>query len=78
MEEETVALPEGSLLPMALQHLAKLHGPALWEVLLTPQGAITPGLIVFCNGQLVRQDQPNLTLASGDELKLFPMISGGL
>lgn len=77
VEQQTVTLPEGTSLLALLVHLVEHNSPGLRELLLTPEGAVTPGLVIFRNGQLVRQDQRSLTMADGDELKLFPMISGG-
>ena len=77
VEQQVVTSPEGTSLLAFLEHLAERQGPGLREFLLTPEGIITPGLVVFRNGQLVRRDQPDLILADGDEIKLFPMISGG-
>jgi molybdopterin converting factor small subunit len=77
IEQQTVTLPEGTSLLALLEHLAEHRSPGLRDLLLTPEGAVAPGLVVFRNGQLVRQDQRELAVADGDELKLFPMISGG-
>ena len=77
VEQETVTLPQGTSLLALLVHLVAHQSPGLQELLLTPEGTVTPGLVIFRNGQLVRQDQRDLTMADGDELKLFPMISGG-
>jgi len=74
---ETIEFPEGTSLDAALAHLIKRHGQGLGEMVLTPEGAISPGLVVFRNGQLVPQGGRDLTLADGDELQLFPRISGG-
>ena len=75
--QETVELPAGTSLTEALAYLANRHGPELGEMLLTPEGRVSPGLVLFRNAQLVRHDQRDLGLADGDELKLFPRISGG-
>jgi molybdopterin converting factor small subunit len=76
-EQQTVTLPQGASLLTFLEHLAKDQGPGLREFLLTPEGTIAPGLVIFRNGRLLRGDEPDPVLTDGDELKLFPMISGG-
>jgi molybdopterin converting factor small subunit len=77
VEQQRVILPDGTSLTAFLERLAERRGPGLREFLLTPEGDMAPSLVVFRNGQLVRRDQLGLILADGDELKLFPMISGG-
>lgn len=76
-EQQTVTLPQDTSLLTFLEYLAKHQGPGLREFLLTPEGTIAPGLVIFHNGRLLHRDEPDLVLADGDELKLFPMISGG-
>lgn len=41
----------------------------------TPKGKVSGYVRVFCNGQAVLD--PNQILADGDEIRLFPSISGG-
>jgi len=84
-QRETVALPPGMTLRAALEHLITLHGPRLREMLFAPGGELSPHLVIFHNQRLVRRDHdhssgdpgPGLSLADGDELMLFPAISGG-
>lgn len=75
--QETVTLPAGSVLCAALEHVAARRGPRLREMLFAPQGSISTHLVVLHNQQLVRPDAAQPTLADGDELLLFPAISGG-
>ena len=77
VEQETIALPEGTSLRAALECLAGRHGPHLREMLFTPDGEVVSHLVVFRNRKLVPQGQRQLPLADGDELLLFPAISGG-
>ena len=76
LERETVVIPEGSL-PALLRHLAKAHGPALETMLFGQENAISDHLVIFCNQQLVPPGQRGKPLADGDELMLFPAMSGG-
>ena len=46
-------------------------------MLFSADGAISPHLVIFCNQRLVDRGQFNHALAEGDELMLFPAISGG-
>jgi molybdopterin converting factor small subunit len=74
---ERLELPKGSEVGAAVRGLASHHGPALAEMLLSPDGEISPHLVVFLNQQLVFPGRHAPSLADGDELKLFPAISGG-
>ena len=77
VERETIALPSGTVLRAALECLADRHGPHLREMLFAPEGSVVSHLVIFRNRKLVLQDQHHLSLADGDELMLFPAISGG-
>ncbi len=77
LERETVELPPGASLYGALETIAGRYGPALREMLFLPDGTVASHLVVFRNGQLARDDARTLELADGDELMLFPAISGG-
>jgi molybdopterin converting factor small subunit len=74
---EELVLPSGTNLGDAIRHLADRHGPGLAAMLLAQGGEISSYLVVFLNGQLVVTDRQSIPLSSGDELKLFPSISGG-
>jgi molybdopterin converting factor small subunit len=74
---ERLELPEGTSILAAVRHLAERYGPAFAALLLSPSGDRAPHLVVFVNQQLVVPGSPAPPLADGDELKLFPAISGG-
>ena len=75
--KETFTLPQGATLRDALRYLAQLHGSPLREMLLEPEGGISLHLVVFRDDQLVHPDQHDVPLSDGQELMLFPAISGG-
>jgi molybdopterin converting factor small subunit len=77
VERETIQLPEETSLYGALDHVAGRYGAHLREMLFAPDGTVANHLVVFHNGQLARQDARTVPLADGDELMLFPVISGG-
>ncbi len=77
LEQESLELPQGTGVGEAIRQLAERHGSSLAAMLLAPDGGISPYLVVFHNGQLVFPAKQPLPLAGGDELKLFPSISGG-
>jgi molybdopterin converting factor small subunit len=77
LAQERLELPEGTEVAAAIRHLAERHGPALAELLLSPSGGLASHLVVFVNQQLVFPGGPAGLLADGDEVKLFPAISGG-
>ena len=77
LEKETFTLPEGASLRDAVLYLAQLHGTPLREMLLESEGGISLHLVIFRDGQLVRPDQHDASLSDGQELMLFPAISGG-
>jgi molybdopterin converting factor small subunit len=76
-DQEVLPLDQGTSLVQALMLLAERHAPMLQDVLLTAEGKISPQIVVFCNGQLVGLAPPGPLLQDGDEIKLFPKISGG-
>ena len=75
--KETVVLPEGSSLRDALSYLAQRHGSPLRGMLFEPEGDLSLHLAVFRNSQLVHRDQHGAPISDGDELMLFPALSGG-
>lgn len=77
VEQETIALTEGTSIRAVLEHLANRHGPHLREMLLAPEGSVASHLVIFHNQKLTSQDQCHLLLTDGDELMLFPAIAGG-
>ena len=77
IERETIILPRETSLRAVLEHLADCHRPNLREMLSAPEGGVPSHLIIFCNRRLMRPDQYHLSLCDGDELMLFPAVSGG-
>jgi molybdopterin converting factor small subunit len=77
LESERVEMPEGMEVAEAVRLLAERHGPAFAGMLLSPAGEPASHLVVFVNQQLVVAGEPAPPLADGDEVKLFPAISGG-
>ena len=77
LASERLELPEGTEVAAAIGQLAERHGPAFAGMLLSPSGGLASHLVVFVNQQLVFPGGPAPPLADGDELKLFPAISGG-
>jgi molybdopterin converting factor small subunit len=77
LEQETLDLPQGTGVADAIRRLAGRHGSGLATMLLSPEGELSTYLVVFLNGQLVFPARDPLPLADGDDLKLFPSISGG-
>lgn len=75
-ERETVTLATPTLHAL-LEKLAEAHGPALRTLLFGADGQVSAHLVVFRNQKLVPRTQPQLVLADGDELMLFPAVSGG-
>jgi molybdopterin converting factor small subunit len=76
LQQETVRLSEPTLSAL-LEHLAEAHGSSLRTMIFDPEGQVSTHLVVFRNQQLVPRGQGDLSLADGDELMLFPAISGG-
>lgn len=76
LQRETVSLSEPTLNAL-LEHLATTHGPSLRTMLFGPEGQVSTHLVVFRNQQLAPRGRGDLPLADGDELMLFPAISGG-
>jgi molybdopterin converting factor small subunit len=76
LREETVSLSDPTLSAL-LEHLAEVHGPALRTMFFDPEGRVSTHLVLFRNQRLAPRAQGDLALADGDELRLFPAISGG-
>lgn len=76
-EEEAITLPSGSSVRDALVQLSAAASPALRDLLFTVEGEIVSHLVVFRNRKLVTHDRFDTELVDGDELKLFPAVSGG-
>ena len=76
LTEEDVRLPVGCSVADAVNQLATTHA-ALRSLLLTAEGKIASHVVVFRNHRLVTHDQFGTMLDDGDELKLFPAVSGG-
>jgi len=74
---ETLELPEETQADVAIRFLADRYGPAFAGMLLSPSGELASHLVVFVNEQLISPAGQLPLLADGDELKLFPAISGG-
>lgn len=77
VEQEVIELPEGTDLVVALEVLADRHGRGLREMLFAAGGGISSQLVIFRSGQLVPREGDLSLLDDGDELLLFPAISGG-
>jgi len=74
---ETLALPAGTSLQGSLERLVEEHGPALGSLLLDPEGTLSSQFVLFRNGKLTYRAEAESLLAEGDELMLFPRVSGG-
>jgi molybdopterin converting factor small subunit len=77
VESESLDLPAGTEVTDAVQGLVERHGPAFAEMLLAPSGELASHLVVFVNEKLVFPGGDAPALDDGDEIKLFPAISGG-
>jgi molybdopterin converting factor small subunit len=77
LASERLELPEETDVAAAIDHLAEKHGPAFAGMLRAPDGGLASHLVVFVNQKLVFPGDPAAVLTDGDEIKLFPAISGG-
>jgi molybdopterin converting factor small subunit len=77
LAEETMALAESSSVYALLEALAAGHGSPLREMLLEADGSVVSHLVAFRNRKLVSSDPRSAVLADGDEILLFPAVSGG-
>ena len=77
LASERLELPAGTEVVDAIRVLADRHGTVFAEMLLSPSGGLASHLVVFVNQQLAFPGGPVPPLAAGDEVKLFPAISGG-
>ena len=74
--EEEVRLPGGSSVRDALHQLSETRA-GLRSLLFTSEGDVASHVVVFRNRRLVTHDEFETQLVDGDELKLFPAVSGG-
>jgi molybdopterin converting factor small subunit len=77
LASEGLELPEGTEVAEAIRILADRHGTGFVEMLLSPSGELASHLVIFVNEKLVHPGGPAPVLGDGDEVKLFPAISGG-
>ena len=77
VHSDTLALPDGARLGQALEQIGARHGAPLRDMLFSPEGEIVSHLVIFCQGKLVHRDRAGFQLSDGDQLMLFPAISGG-
>ena len=74
---QELSLPKGSSVADALDALAAVSSSALVSLLYGADGSVVPYLVLFRNQKLVTHDQFGMELDDGDELQLFPAVSGG-
>jgi molybdopterin converting factor small subunit len=72
--EEQRALPPGSSLLFLVQALAAESGP-FQRLALTADGQVSGHVRLFRNGEMVHDLSTMIT--DGDEVRVFPAISGG-
>jgi molybdopterin converting factor small subunit len=77
LAEEVLLLPEDATLYVLLEALAAAHGSLLRDLLLEADGSVVSHLVAFRNRKLVSGDPRGVLLADGDEVMLFPAVSGG-
>jgi molybdopterin converting factor small subunit len=77
VDMQALDLPAGCTVQTALEAISRQYGHHLHEMLFSPNGTVATHLVIFHNGQLTRDDPDGLLLSEGDELMLFPSISGG-
>ncbi|MCL4395360.1 MAG: MoaD/ThiS family protein [Chloroflexi bacterium] len=71
-----VRVPEGTTLKAFLEHLLKSNPPRFQEAILSAN-ALHSYLRLFWNDQLVTDQEYARLLVDGDEIFVFPAISGG-
>ncbi len=77
VDAREISLPDGSSVRDAVETLSADSPEALRNLLFAADGAMVPYLVVFRNQKLVTHRQFDTKLLDGDELKLFPAVSGG-
>jgi molybdopterin converting factor small subunit len=75
--EERLAVDAGiTLRALVTGPLAERH-PEMRPALLTADGAMSPHLVCFHNTNLLTAQSTDVVLNDGDEIRVFPAISGG-
>ena len=69
-------MPDGCTLPAALRELTTLKGHP--ETLFDDDGAVRDFVLVMVGGErLAPEDRATRLLAEGDEIVIYPPVSGG-
>jgi len=76
LDEEVLRLPAGFSVADVLSQLVTAR-TALQSLLFTEAGDVASHVVVFRNRKLITNDALETRLVDGDEIKLFPAISGG-
>lgn len=71
---ETLDLPDGSTLGLALRHLAQLHGVAFSQLVLDEAQKPNPSLLFFVGEEQADSDRP---LQDGDVITILAPMAGG-
>ncbi|MDD1724508.1 MAG: MoaD/ThiS family protein [Methanospirillum sp.] len=75
-EEQILTLPEGATISDAVQQLARTGDPA--ELLIDEEGSIRSYVMIMYRSERISiKDAETLVLSNGDNLTLFPPVSGG-
>jgi molybdopterin converting factor small subunit len=77
LREERLDLGTDTSLQDLLDRVARTRGAALRSLLFTADGDVASHVVIFRNRKLVPRDQLDTKLTDGDEIKLFPAVSGG-
>lgn len=70
------SVPEGTALTDAIVLMAARFSPVFQEIVI-PQGVPSRHLRIFLNGKPVGKTEFKTPLRDGDEIMLFPAVSGG-
>jgi len=77
VDAQDLSLPLSASVNDALDALAADANTALLSLLFAADGTIVTYLVLFRNQKLVTHDQFDTELHDGDQLQLFPAVSGG-
>ncbi|MCL5773369.1 MAG: MoaD/ThiS family protein [Firmicutes bacterium] len=76
VSKESIEINEGTTLAGLLDFLVSRYGRKFKEAILK-EGRLNPHIKIFCSEKLINKNDLSLMLEEGNEILMFPPVSGG-